>query len=89
MSNHSGSYVLNKVLRVLNDKEYDFFKGIGKDKTLAFITFVIKIGDYEDCNSGEILDEIGQKLGICYDCLNYADDLENGGICRKCTESLL
>jgi hypothetical protein len=78
--------MLNNVLRVLNDKEYDFFKGIGKDKTLAFITLVIKIGNYEDCNSGEILDELGEKLGICYDCLNYADNIEDHGLCHKCLE---
>lgn len=86
MSNHSGSYLLNNVLRALDDQEYDFFKGIGKDKTLAFITLVIKIGDYEDCNRGEILDEIGEKLGICYGCLNYAEDIEDNGICPKCNE---
>ncbi|MEE4359370.1 MAG: hypothetical protein V2I97_23060 [Desulfococcaceae bacterium] len=81
MSNHGGSYMLNAVLELL--EENDIFKMIGKDKTLELIKGIIKISHREDCNTGEILEDIGERLGICYYCLNYAENLEYG-LCPEC-----
>jgi hypothetical protein len=81
MSNHDGSYMLNSVLELLD--EYEFFNTVGKEKTQSFISEVLKLSWDWDCNDGEILENIGEKLGICYLCKQYADKLEDG-ICLKC-----
>jgi len=81
MSNHSGGYMLNDVLLLL--EEYEFFKHLNKTKLLEFIKKIISIGSDEDCNNGEILDEIGPKLGICYCCLEPAEEFEDD-LCKKC-----
>lgn len=81
MSNHDGSYMLNEVLVVL--EKYDFFKLLSKEKTLKFIEKIVDIGSGSDCNTGEILEEIGEKLNICYCCLKYAEEFSNG-LCSKC-----
>ena len=39
--------------------------------------------DEYDCNSGEILDEIGERLGICSCCAKASTELVNG-FCRSC-----
>jgi hypothetical protein len=79
MSNHEGSFFLNEILTLL--EEYKFFKKLGSVKTLEFINEAIQL--CEDCNNGEILDEIGERLGICYMCVEYAKKLEDG-ICSAC-----
>ena len=83
MSNHSGSFMLNSVLRLLDD-HYNFFATLNKEETLKFIKKIIQIGISEDCNDGEILDEIGKKLGICYSCIEFTADINEDGICAKC-----
>lgn len=69
MSNHMGGEMLNEVLKLLKEKEYDFYEKIGKEKTLSFIKAIVEIGDYYDCNDDEILEDIATTLGICYLCL--------------------
>lgn len=83
MSNHSGSFMLNNVLRLLDD-HYNFFATLNKEETLKFVKKIIQIGISEDCNDSEILDEIGKKLGICYMCMEVAADINEDGICAKC-----
>jgi hypothetical protein len=83
MSNHAGSYFLNAILMLL--EEYSYFKNLGSAKTLEFINEAIKL--CPDCNNGEILDEIGERLGICYMCVEYAKELEDG-ICPSCEQCL-
>jgi len=39
----------------------------------------------DSLNSGEILEDIGERLGICYYCLRPADVL-NDGICKECQD---
>jgi len=85
MSNHGGSYMLNAVLELLD--ENDIFKMVGKEKTLELIKDIIQIAHRQDCNDGEILDDIGERLGICYWCMNYSEDFEDG-ICRKCQDEM-
>ena len=81
MSNHDGGYMLNKVLYVA--KEMGIFKSIGEEKAREFTFELIKIGEGNDCNAGEILEEIGEELGICSCCIKETDDIENG-LCKEC-----
>ena len=81
MSKHDESNILNEVLLLLED--YNFFKQIGSKKTHDFVKSIVEIGDNYDCNNAEILDEIGERIGICYCCLESAQDFVNG-ICKKC-----
>ena len=81
MSNHSGSHMLNAVLNVLD--ENNVFQFLGKEKTLKFLKSIRNIGLDYDCNDGEVLDEIGEKLKVCYTCWDYSDFLEDG-ICNEC-----
>lgn len=54
MSNHSGSYILNEVLNIL-DNEYDFFKGKEPREIADFFRKIDNIGNSYDTNTGEIL----------------------------------
>ena len=81
MSNHQGSYMLNEVLYAL--KECNAFEFLGKERTLEFLDKVRVIGDDYDCNHGEILDNIGEELMVCYQCWDYCDAMD-GGICYTC-----
>ena len=82
MSNHSGSYQLNAVLILLD--AYGFFDKLDKTEILSFIKSIDCIGEEYDCNSGEILEGIGKKLGICYYCMEFADQIDDSGICTNC-----
>ncbi|TSJ81474.1 MAG: hypothetical protein NMK33_03195 [Candidatus Cardinium sp.] len=82
MSNHSGSYQLNDVLILLDS--YQFFETLEKEKILSLIKGIQKIGEEYDSNNGEILDGIGKKLGICYYYIEFADQMDDYGICTKC-----
>lgn len=81
MSNHSGSYMLHRVLVLLD--RMGIAEKMEKEERNEFIKNIIKIGNSEDCNPGEILDEIGEKYGICYGCLEEATDFEDG-LCPTC-----
>lgn len=81
MSNHSGSYMLNEVLSIA--KEMGVSDSIGKEAFRKFALKLVKIGYNYDCNSGEILDNFGEELGICYCCLEQTDALVHGR-CQKC-----
>ena len=82
MSNHQGGHMLNKVLNLLEDES--FFDTIGPERTERFIKRVVYFGWHDDCNSYEILDGIGPRLGICIMCSNRRDGLEDGEcpLCR-------
>lgn len=81
MSNHNGSYMLNSLLVMLERESY--FARIGPEKTAEFVTDVVGlVWDY-DLNEGEILDEIGERLGICDQCLRHSDRLD-AGVCPSC-----
>jgi hypothetical protein len=81
MSNHSGSDMLNDVLRIAKDMR--IFESIGKDKACEFALELIRIGVRYDCNNGEILRDIGEVLGICYCCLGKSNNFDNG-LCKSC-----
>lgn len=81
MSNHSGSYMLNEVLELM-EKEQVFVQ-LGKEKTIHLVQKILGLSFRHDCNSGEILDGIGARLGICYGCAEVTQELTDG-LCRKC-----
>lgn len=82
MSNHSGSYMSNQVL--CTAKNMGIFEAIGTEKLHQFALEVIKIARHHDCNNGEILDDVGRRLGICCCCLQKTYELNYSGICKDC-----
>jgi hypothetical protein len=81
MSNHSGSHLLNSLLVMLERESY--FAEIGPDKTTEFVAHVVGLARRHDGNPGEVLDGIGARLGICYQCCRRSDDLVYGA-CVSC-----
>ncbi|MEM9949732.1 MAG: hypothetical protein AAF810_27180 [Cyanobacteria bacterium P01_D01_bin.36] len=81
MSNHSGSYMLNEVLTILEDEAV--FEFWGKAKTQEISKKIVQIGYDYGCSSGEILENIGARIGLCYCCVKSASSLKNG-LCRTC-----
>ncbi len=84
MSNHGGSYMLNEIIGLM--EQNGIFGYLGSEKSRHFLKDMIGISRDYDCNSGEILEGIGEKFRICYSCLNYAEDFEEG-LCKNCVES--
>ena len=81
MSNHSGSYMLNSLLVMLERKS--FFSKIGPARAAEFVSEILDLAFSYDGNSGEVLDGIGERLGICYQCCRRSDELEYG-VCASC-----
>ena len=83
MSNHDGSYLLNEVLRLLEER--GLFTQLGPETTQQLVRDIVRLSSRYDCNRGEILEEIGERLGICYLCLSANSDLIHGecGSCRN------
>ena len=54
MSNHSGSYMLNSLLVMLERES--FFSKIGPARTAVFVSDVLGLAFSYDGNSGEVLD---------------------------------
>ena len=73
MSNHSGSYMLNVMLALLERES--FFSEIGPEKTEEFLRHIHSLSWDYDCNPGEILDGIGERLAICYTCFTLSEGL--------------
>jgi len=81
MSNHSGSYMLNEVLRYLDQQ--GVFELAGEAKTQEIVLKIVKISDQYDCNPGEILDGLQERFGICAYCMKPAERFEDG-YCPTC-----
>jgi hypothetical protein len=81
MSNHTGSYLLNEVL--LSAKETGIFKAISQKKKVTFLKEVLRTGADYDCNPGEILENLGDDIGICYCCSEESKTLKEG-LCPEC-----
>jgi recombinational DNA repair protein RecR len=81
MSNHAGSYLLNEVLHLLEER--GVFTQMGPETAQRLVLDIVKLSYRYDCNSGEILEEIGERLGICLRCLTAKSDLIEG-MCRSC-----
>jgi hypothetical protein len=75
--------MLNDVLKRL--ERHDVFELLGETKTDALVLEIVQLGGYCDCNNGEMLNEIGERLGLCYACLEKGQEFEEG-VCRTCRE---
>jgi recombinational DNA repair protein RecR len=84
MSNHSGSYMLNEVLIIMENASV--FEYLGKEKTRQIVFEIIKMSHRYDCNIGEILDGIGECVGICSHCYEAADEFCDD-VCKECYET--
>lgn len=82
MSNHWGSYMLNEALEALED--LSVFNQLGPEKTLQVVARFLCICDGNDGNRGEVLENIGERLRICFDCAKYSDHLKYG-LCPGCS----
>ena len=83
MSNHGGSYMLNSLLVMLERES--FFSKIGPARTVEFVSEILDLAFSYDGNSGEVLDGIGERLGICYQCRRRSDEIEYG-VCASCRD---
>ena len=81
MSNHSGSYMLNSMLVMLEREAY--FSEIGPEMTEDFVLHVVGLAYEYDGNPGEVLAGIGERLRICYLCFKRSDELDRG-VCASC-----
>ena len=84
MSNHSGSRMLNSMLARLEQEA--FFSEIGPKKTEEFFRHIHALSWDYDCNPGEIMDGIGERLAICDSCFSPSEDLDHG-TCASCRRS--
>lgn len=82
MSNHSGSYMLNEVLFLL--EEYGFFDRLTQEEMVTFSNSIAKIGCKHDCSDGEIFSDIGKRIKYCYCCHKFSEELDEDGICKEC-----
>ncbi len=73
--------MLNSLLVMLERESY--FSEIGPDKTTEFVVHIVGLARDYDGNPGEVLDGIGERLGICYECCGRSDDLDDGA-CVSC-----
>ena len=83
MSNHSGSYMLNSLLTMIERES--FFSDIGRTRTVEFLSHVRRLTLEHDGNPGEVLDGIGERLGICYQCFQQRGGLRHG-VCSSCRD---
>jgi hypothetical protein len=82
MSNHSGGRMLNDVIGIL--EKSDVFKLLGQDKSRAMVLEIVKVACWQyDCNGDEILEGVGEQVGICYCCAEPATTFRKG-LCEKC-----
>ena len=58
---------------------------LGREKTQRLVLNLLKIADEYACISYEILEDIGESLGICYYCKGIAQDFREG-VCLPCYE---
>lgn len=81
MSNHSGSYMLNDVLSMLEKR--GILENIGMEGAQKLIIDVVELGDRYDCNPGEILEGFDDNYRICMHCLEVKEKVRDG-CCKDC-----
>jgi hypothetical protein len=81
MGNHSGGYMLNEVIGIL--EEAQVFQWLGEDPTRALLLKLVDIGQDYGCSNGEILEGYGERFKMCYCCLCATSDLEED-LCARC-----
>jgi hypothetical protein len=83
MSNHGGGYLLNDVLRLMD--EHLVFQALAENRRREVVREVVDLACEEHgCDPGEILDGLGQRFGICSCCLEPAEELVDD-LCRACS----
>jgi len=82
MSNHAGSYMLNEMLQLMEQRSV--FEKIGREASQQLVLEIVKLSDRYDCNAGEILEDLGERLAICSFCRAVRPDVQNSGcgVCR-------
>jgi hypothetical protein len=83
MSNHAGSYLLNEVLLLLEQR--GVLAQMGREAAQRLVLDILNLSRHYDCNPSEILDEVGGRLGICRWCLTAKADLIDG-VCVSCRD---
>jgi hypothetical protein len=73
--------MLNKVLLLL--EEHGVFAQMEREEAQQLVLDIVKLSDHYDCNKSEILEEVGERLGICWVCRTAKPDLIKG-ICVAC-----
>jgi hypothetical protein len=86
MSNHTGSYMLNEVLQLMEQR--GVFAQIGREATQQLVVDLVRLSSQRyDCNAGEIIEEIGERLAICSCCLSAKPDVGDDGLCQSCRDA--
>ena len=76
------SYLLNDVLRIMI--EANLFNNISDENKELFFTRLLNIIEENHCNKKEVLEDIGQEIGICYCCFKVKKVFEYGK-CIDCS----
>ncbi len=72
--------MLNAVLKQLDEKSVF---ALLEEETQTLVQKIIKISYAYDCNPGEILEDMAERVGICSYCLERADEFHDG-VCPRC-----
>jgi recombinational DNA repair protein RecR len=84
MANHAVGYLLGDVLITL--RRYGVFELLGPEKTQQLVVEIAKRAEKQyDCQVGDMLENEGRLLGICWCCLS-ANGLQENGICQQCND---
>ena len=81
MSNHSGSYLANELLTWFYDTGVT--QNWDKKQRAALASKLWSICSDYDCNMGEILEGLGDKLHICYYCNRVKKRIKDD-LCAEC-----
>src|SRR5687768_11346440 len=82
MSNHAGGHLLNKVFHILERERV--FDLLGRPRAQEVVREITQLARHRyDCNCGEILEDVGPRLGLCQCCGKPADDISEG-YCPEC-----
>ncbi len=84
MSNHNGSYLINDMLKMM--LELKMFENISAEEKKHFFDKLTRLIRRNDCNPGEVLEDIGEELGICYYCFGLKAIFEEGECIDFCME---
>lgn len=84
MSNHSGSYMINDILKIM--LELKMFENISQEDKKVFFEKIWEIVYKNDCNVGEVLECIGKQIGVCYYCHGFKSFFEEDMCVECCTQ---
>jgi hypothetical protein len=87
MADHSGGYMLNEVIGLLEREQ--IFEFLGKERSSQLLLEITRLAERRyDCRSYDILEGHTDKLAFCYLCLTLTDDLIDGR-CKECRKYLV